>query len=83
MFNHDWKYSINSKTFDDLDIELFRNHRFKTVLNYMIGVVGWNGLKVALFVSDVYTCIKLLAFNSWSNNIILPILIFQNIKVVI
>ncbi|CAI1517751.1 hypothetical protein SEUBUCD646_0J02440 [Saccharomyces eubayanus] len=77
MFNHDWKYSINSKTFDDLDIELFRNHRFKTVLNYIIGVIGWNGLKVALFVSDVYTCIKLLAFNSWSNNIIRPYLSFE------
>ncbi|QHS74284.1 Kch1p [Saccharomyces paradoxus] len=77
MFNHDWKYSINSKTFADLNIELFRNHKFKTVLNYLIGVVGWNGLKVALFVSDVYTCIKLLAFNSWSNNIIKPYLSFK------
>lgn len=77
MFNHDWKYSINSKTFADLNIELFRNHKFKTVLNYIIGVVGWNGLKLALFVSDIYTCIKLLAFNSWSNNIIKPYLPFK------
>ncbi|CAI4043894.1 Kch1p SKDI_10G2560 [Saccharomyces kudriavzevii IFO 1802] len=77
MFNSDWKFSINSKTFDDLDVELFRNHKFKTVVGYIIGVVGWNGLKVALFVSDVYTCIKLLAFNSWSNNIIQPYISFK------
>ncbi|SCU86159.1 LAME_0D04764g1_1 [Lachancea meyersii CBS 8951] len=77
MFRNDWQLSMNSKTFDALDCSLFRNFRFMTVVNYAFFVVFLTGLKIALFVSDVYTCIKLLAFNTWSNNIIQPYISFR------
>ncbi|SCV02073.1 LANO_0F15016g1_1 [Lachancea nothofagi CBS 11611] len=77
MFRSDWKLSINSKTFDALDCSLFRNFKFMTVVNYAFFVLFLTALKIALFVSDVYTCIKLLAFNSWSNNIIQPYIPFR------
>lgn len=77
MFKNDWQYSINAKTFDGLDSSLFRNFKFGTVVNYIFLAWGLTILKFLLFVSDVYTCIKLLAFNSWSNNIIQPYLPFR------
>lgn len=46
-------------------------------MNYIFLAWGLTILKFLLFVSDVYTCIKLLAFNSWSNNIIQPYLPFR------
>lgn len=77
MFNSDWRLSINSKTFDVLDISLFKNHRFTTLMSYIIFVWVLTTLKVLLIVSDIYTCIKLLAFNSWSNNIVAPYIPFH------
>ncbi|CUS21386.1 LAQU0S03e01398g1_1 [Lachancea quebecensis] len=77
MFRNDWKLSINSKTFDALDCSLFRNFKFMTVVNYAFFVVFLTAMKIALFVSDVYTCIKLLAFNSWSNNVVPPYIPFR------
>lgn len=77
MFNNEWKLDLTSKTFDVLDLELFKNYRFKTLFNYVVVFWGLTILKVVLFGSDIYTCIKLLAFNSWSNNIIKPYLSFR------
>lgn len=77
MFDNDRKLDLNSKTFDVLDLELFKNYRFKTVVSYVFIFWGLTILKVVLFASDIYTCIKLLAFNSWSNNIIKPYLSFK------
>ncbi|CDO91888.1 unnamed protein product [Kluyveromyces dobzhanskii CBS 2104] len=77
MFDNDRKLDLNSKTFDVLDLELFKNHRFKTVMCYVFILWGLTILKVVLFASDIYTCIKLLAFNSWSNNVIKPYLSFK------
>lgn len=77
MFKNEWKYSINAKTFDNIDPLIFRNFKFGTLFNYIVWVWGLMLLKVALFVSDIYTCIKLLAFNSWSNNIIRPYISFR------
>ncbi|SCU86570.1 LAFA_0E01662g1_1 [Lachancea sp. 'fantastica'] len=77
MFRNDWQLSMNSKTFDALDCSLFRNFKAMTVINYAFFVLFLTGLKIALFVSDVYTCIKLLAFNTWSNNIIQPYIPFR------
>lgn len=77
LFNNEWKYSINAKTFDNVDPSLFRNFRFGTLFNYIAWAWGLTLLKLALFISDVYTCIKLLAYNSWSNNIIQPYLPFR------
>ncbi|KAM3164244.1 Kch1 [Lachancea thermotolerans] len=77
MFRNDWKLSINSKTFDALDCSLFRNFKFMTVVNYAFFVLFLTAMKIALFISDVYTCIKLLAFNSWSNNVVPPYIPFR------
>lgn len=77
LFSSDWNYSINAKTFDELDVALFRNYRFGTLFNYIFLTWGLTILKFALLVADIYTCIKLLAFNSWSNNIIKPYLPFH------
>ena len=48
-----------------------------TVVNYGFFVVFLTAMKVALFISDVYTCIKLLAFNTWSNNVVPPYIPFR------
>ncbi|KAL3232092.1 Low affinity K(+) transporter 1 [Nakaseomyces bracarensis] len=80
MLGNDWKYSINSKTFDDLEEEEFKNFKFKTVLSYLLDVIIINVLKIAFFVSDIYTCVKLLAYNSWSNNVIKPFIPFRVTK---
>lgn len=77
MFGNDWKYTANAKTFENIDLSLFRNTKFWTVLNCIIFVWGILFLKLSLFASDIYTCIKLLAFNSWSNNTIQPYLPFR------
>ncbi|SCU79739.1 LADA_0B02850g1_1 [Lachancea dasiensis] len=77
MFNNDWKLSFNSKTFDSLDCSLFRNFKPMTIFDYAFFILFLTGLKIALFVSDVYTCVKLLAFNTWSNNIIQPYIPFR------
>ncbi|CAL9732509.1 low affinity K(+) transporter 1 [Monosporozyma unispora] len=72
-----WKSHINQKLFSDVDESLFRNHSFKTVLSYALGTYLFLILKFAFFISDLYTCIKLLAYNRWSNNIIKPYLPFR------
>lgn len=77
MFNNEWTYSINPKVFEDVDISLFSNTNFRTIMNYIFGTWGYEILKWALFISDLYTCIKLLAFNAWSNDIIKPYLPFR------
>lgn len=77
MFNNDWKLNLTSNTFDVLDLDLFKNRRFLTVLSYLFIAWGLLILKLILFASDIYTCIKLLAFNSWSNNVIQPYLSFK------
>ncbi|QLL34577.1 hypothetical protein HG536_0G04390 [Torulaspora globosa] len=73
----DLEYSINAQTFDNVDPTLFRNFKIGALFNYVVLVWGLTLLKIALFVSDIYTCIKLLAFNSWSNNIIQPYIPFR------
>lgn len=77
MFGNDWKYGVSAKTFENIDLSLFRNTKFWTVLNCIVFVWVIAFLKLLLFASDIYTCIKLLAFNSWSNNTIQPYLPFR------
>lgn len=77
MFYHEWKYSINPKRFDDVELSSFRNKKVKTIISYAFNVWFLILLKVAFLTSDFYTCIKLLAYNSWSNNVIKPYLPFN------
>ncbi|CCK68479.1 Kch1p KNAG_0B00300 [Huiozyma naganishii CBS 8797] len=77
FFSNKWQKGINPKRFPDVDIDLFKNYRLKTVLSYAVGTWAFGLLKLALFISDLYTCIKLLAYNSWSNNIVKPYLPFR------
>ncbi|CAL9737472.1 low affinity K(+) transporter 1 [Monosporozyma servazzii] len=77
MAESEWESHINQKLFSDVDEALFRNHSFKTVSSYVLGTYLFLVLKVAFLISDLYTCIKLLAYNKWSNNIIKPYLPFR------
>ncbi|SMN19368.1 similar to Saccharomyces cerevisiae YML047C PRM6 Pheromone-regulated protein, predicted to have 2 transmembrane segments [Maudiozyma saulgeensis] len=77
MFYHEWKFSINPKKFEDINLAQFKNTRIKTLLSYLFRVWFFLILKLAFLVSDCYTCIKLLAYNSWSNNVIKPYLPFN------
>lgn len=77
MNKHKWKDNTNKKLFSDIDESIFKNHSFKTVSSYAIGVYFFLILKVALLASDLYTCIKLLAYNTWSNDVIKPYLPFR------
>lgn len=77
MFYHEWKYNIHPKKFDDIDLNLFKNFRITTLLGYIFCVWFLLILKICLLISDFYTCIKLLAYNSWSSNVIKPFLPFN------
>lgn len=77
MFTHKWEKVINPKTFKDVDPLLFKNYRIGTLLSYALGTWLFVILKVAFFISDIYTCIQLLAYNSWSNNLIKPYIPFH------
>lgn len=77
MGSNIWKKHINQRLFTDVDESLFRNYSFKTLLSYIFGTWLFVILKFAFFISDLYTCIKLLAYNKWSNNVIKPYLPFR------
>ena len=68
---------VNDQLFDDLDLTLFRIHKRRTWIFYFVTIWGMTGLKVVMLVSDMYTCIKLLAFNTWSNAYVQPFLPFK------
>ena len=63
--------------FAGLELALFRNTNLKKVLTYFVSIWGLTILKTGLIISDIYTCTKLLAFNTWSNNYIKPFIPFQ------
>lgn len=63
--------------FQDIDINLIPAAKWTTKLQYILYTWCQSVLHVAMFFSDIYTCIKLLAFNTWSNNIIQPFLAFR------
>ncbi|CCC71310.1 hypothetical protein NCAS_0G04230 [Naumovozyma castellii] len=71
------EYSVNGRKFEELDVTPFKSHEFQTILSYAIIIWGLSVMKFALLISDIYTCIKLLAFNTWSNNYIKPFLPFN------
>ena len=55
MFNNEWKLDLTSKTFDVLDLELFKNYRFKTLFNYVVVFWGLTILKAVSYTHlDVY-----------------------------
>ena len=63
--------------FAGLELALFRNTNRRKVLTYCVSIWGLTILKTGLIISDIYTCTKLLAFNTWSNNYIKPFIPFQ------
>lgn len=67
----------NYKKFDELDLSLFRSRKYKTLITYLLSCWASIILKIILLGSDIYTCIKLLAFNTWSNDYIQPYLPFR------
>ena len=77
MGNNIWKTHINQRLFTDVDVSLFKNYSVKTLLSYIFGTWFFVILKFAFLISDLYTCIKLLAYNKWSNDVIKPYLPFR------
>ncbi|KAL3228502.1 pheromone-regulated membrane protein [Nakaseomyces bracarensis] len=65
--------------FDDIDLDLFKSGSCTWVCKYII-VWVMTLMRVAVLVSDLYTCYKLIALNSWSNNIVQPIVPFKITK---
>ncbi|CAI4047732.1 hypothetical protein SKDZ_13G0910 [Saccharomyces kudriavzevii ZP591] len=63
--------------FRDINMDLIPAAKWTTKLQYFLYTWCQSALHVAMFSSDIYTCIKLLAFNTWSNNIIQPFLEFR------
>ncbi|CAI4049172.1 hypothetical protein SUVZ_13G0950 [Saccharomyces uvarum] len=63
--------------FQDIDMSLIPAAKWSTKLQYLLYSWCQVILHLAMFSSDIYTCIKLLAFNTWSNNIIQPFLAFR------
>lgn len=68
---------INDQLINDLDLSLFQRKDTKTIIIYVISIWVMQFLKIIHLFSDIYTCIKLLAFNTWSNEYIQPYLSFK------
>lgn len=72
-----WNDSRSLYKFDDLDLSLYVNRHYQKKIQYLIVIWGLTTLKSIMIVSDIYTCIKLLAFNVWSNNYVEPYVPFN------
>jgi hypothetical protein len=75
IFSSSWERQVDNSLFDFIDVAAFKNYRSATLFNY-----GWMIfmllLQSALYAVDVYTCVKLLAFNEWSS-MVKPYLSFR------
>lgn len=83
FFNRDtegWNHSQNLYKFDDLDLSLYAKKKYKKRFQYLILIWGLTILKPIMIISDIYTCIKLLAFDIWSNNYVEPYVSFTITK---
>ncbi|KAH3678473.1 hypothetical protein WICMUC_001490 [Wickerhamomyces mucosus] len=76
LFGSNWERDVDNNLFDLIDITQFKNYKFKTLVNYLI-LWGLVLLHLLLYSVDIYTCIKLLAYNEWSNSYIKPYLTFK------
>lgn len=63
-----WVKDIHQNTFDVIDPLFFKNYKFWTIVNYLFELT-MVVLSVAFLGSDIYTAVKLLAFNQWSSEI--------------
>ncbi|ODV96693.1 hypothetical protein PACTADRAFT_30756, partial [Pachysolen tannophilus NRRL Y-2460] len=63
-----WAWEIDENTFDVIDVDFFTNHKFSTVINYIL-FLFFLILKIAFIGSDIYTAIKLIVFDKWSSDI--------------
>ncbi|KAH3681501.1 hypothetical protein WICPIJ_007524 [Wickerhamomyces pijperi] len=74
-FGSSWEREVDNNRFDLIDVDQFKNYRVKTLFNYL---VLWCLLilKTVLFGVDIYTCVKLLAFNEWTSEVT-PFLSFK------
>ncbi|ONH67522.1 Pheromone-regulated membrane protein 6 [Cyberlindnera fabianii] len=68
IFKSHWERDVDKNLFDYIEIEYFRNYKFSTIRNYA-AILGLLFLHIALYAVDVYTCVKLLAYNQWSSDI--------------
>lgn len=72
--------SYHELCFSDIDVQLFYKRDYYTIVKYICLLYGQSVLKFMVLISDMYSCVKLLAFNTWSNNIIQPCIPFKITK---
>lgn len=75
LFSSSWERQVDNNLFDFIDIDSFKNFRFTTLFNYFL-MISLLLLKLFLLGTDIYTCIRLLAFDEWSS-MVKPYLSFR------
>lgn len=63
-----WKWELDNNTFDLVNVSQFKNTHFSTILALLLAI-GQTGLTTLLYALDCYTCVRLLAYNSWGSEI--------------
>lgn len=68
LFSSSWERQVDNNLFDYIDVDQFKNNRVGTVWNYLV-MIFLLFLAIVFYCIDIYTCIKLLAFNEWSSEV--------------
>jgi len=68
LFRSSWERQVDNNLFDYIDVDLFKNKRAGTIWNYLV-MIFLLILSIIFYCVDIYTCIKLLAFNEWSSQV--------------
>lgn len=66
LLKSSWERQVANALFDFIEVGAFTNYKFSTLFNYSWMLVMLS-LHAALYGLDIYTCVKLLAFNEWSS----------------
>ncbi|CAM9016804.1 unnamed protein product [Wickerhamomyces anomalus] len=68
LFSSSWERQVDNNLFDFIDVDQFKNTKFTTVWNYLF-MIAVLLLSIVFYCVDIYTCIKLLAFDEWSSQV--------------
>lgn len=63
-----WEWQTDKNTFDNVNVSHFKNTRFSTLMSLILRILSVI-LTIVFYASDCYTCVKLLAYNSWGSEI--------------
>ncbi|CCH40989.1 putative membrane protein [Wickerhamomyces ciferrii] len=68
LFTSSWERQVDDNLFDYIDVDQFKNRKAGTIWNYFV-MIFLLVLSFVFYAVDIYTCIKLLAFNEWSSQV--------------